>query len=296
MKTAVVTGASGFVGINFLHELIHRGIMVYAIVRPGSPHRNRLDNLSNVKVIELSLQNISKLPERICAPCDVFYHLGWECTERDFISQNLNIQYTLEALEAACRLGCRRFVGIGSQAEYGIYNGLITEEINPKPNTSYGAAKLAACHLSRVRADELQLEWVWARLFSIYGPYDGGGTLISYLMQALHKSEIPKMGKAAHLWNFLHATDAARALYSLGLTDYTNEIYNIGSEDIRPLKSFAEALRLYVAPQLEIEYKEAGKAAVPLSVSVDKLKRYTNWRQEVAFDKGIEDTYKHLFG
>lgn len=295
MKTAVVTGASGFIGYHLVRELLSRGVMVYAVIRPNSSHRGRMENLVNAKIIELDLCDIDKLSERLHISCDVFFHLGWECTNRDFTSQSLNIVYALRALEAAYELGCKRFIGIGSQAEYGIWDGLITEEVNPMPVTPYGAAKLAACHLSRVKAAELKMEWIWARLFSIYGPYDGENTLISYLMKTLYKNEIPQMGKALHPWNFLHAGDAARALYHLGLTEHSGGVYNVGSDDIRPLKSFAEAVRLYVAPEIEIKYEETDRLAVPLSVSIEKLKRCTDWRPEISFEEGIKDTYKYLF-
>lgn len=69
-----------------------------------------------------------------------------------------NIVHTLSALEAAARLGCHRFICTGSQAEYGRQTQLITEATCPHPGDAYGAAKLAACALSRVRAAELGIE------------------------------------------------------------------------------------------------------------------------------------------
>lgn len=43
-KVAVVTGAAGFTGAVLVERLRERGIEVYALVRPGSPHNDRLNS------------------------------------------------------------------------------------------------------------------------------------------------------------------------------------------------------------------------------------------------------------
>ena len=72
-----------------------------------------------------------RLPELINENCDVFYHIAWSVTEgkrnEDILGQSKNIQYTLNALDIARKLGCKKFVGAGSQAEYGPLN---IEKIN----------------------------------------------------------------------------------------------------------------------------------------------------------------------
>lgn len=72
-----------------------------------------------------------RLPELINENCDVFYHIAWSVTggkrNEDILGQSKNIQYTLNALDIARKLGCKKFVGAGSQAEYGPLN---IEKIN----------------------------------------------------------------------------------------------------------------------------------------------------------------------
>ena len=54
---------------------------------------------------------------------DTFYHIAWGYTgaarNKSTRLQSKNIDYTLDAVEAAAKLGCKRFIGAGSQAEYG---------------------------------------------------------------------------------------------------------------------------------------------------------------------------------
>ena len=166
MRKVIVTGAAGFAGCNLVETLLKKGYFVYAVVRPDSEHNTRLFGLENLKMVECNMQEYSNLHNMIFEPCDVFYHLAWQAG--GFEEQKACIEYYLEALESAVRIGCKRFVGIGTQAEYGPQKELITEETCPHPITAYGASKLAACALTRQRANELGIEWVWGRIFSLY--------------------------------------------------------------------------------------------------------------------------------
>ena len=52
MKTAIVTGATGFIGYHLTKKLSALDIFVYAIIRPNSKNKHRLQNLANIKIID----------------------------------------------------------------------------------------------------------------------------------------------------------------------------------------------------------------------------------------------------
>lgn len=89
-----------------------------------------------------------------------------------------NIQYTLDAVELASRIGCKKFVGAGSQAEYGRVEGVLSASTPVFPENGYGIAKLCAGQMSRILCEQKQIEHIWTRILSIYGPYDGENTMI----------------------------------------------------------------------------------------------------------------------
>ncbi len=181
-RTAVITGAAGFAGINLVVHLLLHGYKVYAVVRPGSGHNVRLktDNLrmicdielkrgfvkqngpdivlekisDNLSCVELDYTEYDKLPVRINDKCDIFFHLAWSGGRDDFKEQTANIKASIDAVEAAEALSCSRFVCTGSQAEYGVQEDLISEDICPDPINAYGAAKTAAMYLTRRRAEQ----------------------------------------------------------------------------------------------------------------------------------------------
>ena len=76
-------------------------------------------------------------------------------------------------MRAANALGCKRFIGAGSQAEYGPMD---VERISPdsptNPSTPYGASKLASYYLAGMLCRELGMECIWPRIFSVYGIHE----------------------------------------------------------------------------------------------------------------------------
>lgn len=59
-------------------------------------------------------------------------------SRNNMYGQNLNVKYALDAVEAAFALGCDTFIGAGSQAEYGRYEGSLNESVPAFPENGYG--------------------------------------------------------------------------------------------------------------------------------------------------------------
>lgn len=86
--------------------------------------------------------------------------------------QNYNVIYALDAVELAHCCGCRTFVGAGSQAEYGRFEGKLRPDTPAFPENGYGMAKLCAGEMTRIQAHKYGIKHIWARILSVYGPYD----------------------------------------------------------------------------------------------------------------------------
>lgn len=285
LAKAIVTGAAGFAGCNLVEVLLERGYFVYAVVRPNSSHNSRLHESDQLKIVECCMQDYDNLHRLIHEPCDVFYHLAWQAG--GFDTQKQCIEYSLYALEAAARIGCRRFVCTGSQAEYGPQKDLITEETHPHPITAYGASKLAACALTRQRANELGIEWVWGRIFSLYGKYEPFGRMLPDLIYALQKWQDFHLSAATQNWDYLYSSDGAEALIALGERGKSGEIYNVANGNYRPLREFTEELRQELPSNGRIIYGEPLAGATSLQVSVEKIRRDTDWKAKIGFREGL---------
>ncbi|MGE5630062.1 MAG: NAD-dependent epimerase/dehydratase family protein [Caulobacteraceae bacterium] len=286
MKTAVLTGGTGFLGFWLLKELVENDVFVYVVVRKNSKRRERLNGVSGVEIIELDMDEIFGLPLYI-KNADVFYHLAWEGERNAFLSQTKNIIWAVNAMEVAHRLGVKQFIMTGSQAEYGIFSERVDENYPANPNTAYGACKLACYNILKTLSKQVALPFTWVRVFSVYGEGDNSNTLISYLFRCFKADEAPKLTRGDQLWDFLYAEDAAAALYLLGEKGKCG-LYNLAFGESRPLKEFVIEARDSVSPNSKLDFSsDILNGVVELRANVDKIKSDLGWKPIVGFREGI---------
>ncbi len=296
MRNCIVTGAAGFAGAALTETLLAEGYRVYAVVRPGGSHNERLSGLENCVCTECDIASLDKLPGLLPEmPGAVFFHLalrGGKSQEE----QDRNIGYAGDALRAAAALGCRRFVCTGSQAEYGVVDRdvLETEELPCSPVTPYGKAKLSACRQTKALASDLGTEWVWGRIFSLIGKYEPPGRMLPDLYRAMKRGEDFHLSSCRQNWDYLDVFDGARAIIALGERGHDGEIYNIARGDFRPLREYTEALREEVALGGEIHYGEDPVPFISLQPSVEKLKDHTGWYPRRSFSDSLRDYSQSL--
>lgn len=297
MKRALITGPTGSIGIALINELINNDIEVIAVCRPGSSRMSRIPLHENVSIVECGLDSISKLSDMITDKVDVFYHFAWDGTfgntRNDMELQNNNVKYALQAVKAAKELGCTRFVGAGSQAEYGRVEGTLTPDTPAFPENGYGIAKLCAGQMTRILCEQLGMEHVWTRILSIYGPYDGENTMIMSTIYKLLKGEKPSLTAGEQMWDYMYSKDVARAFRLIGEKGKSGSTYCLGGGKARPLKEYVMMLRDAIDRSLPLgigDVPYSDKQVMYLCADIEKLKEDTGFVPETQFEDGIRET------
>lgn len=296
IKRLAITGATSSIGVTMIEECIRRNIEVVAIYRFSSSNAARVSVHPLVKRVDCDLEGLKRL-EIPGEQCDAMLHLAWgstKSTERnDLTPQVQNIQYALDAVELAQRLGCHTFMGAGSQAEYGQHDENLTEDTREQPSTAYGMAKLCAGQMTRMSCHNKGMRHIWPRILSTYGPYSPYQTVLYYEIRELLNGREPQLSGGDQIWDFIYLRDAVRALLALLEFGHDGEIYLIGSGKSRQLKDFLQKTRDAIDPSLSL-----GLGAVPygpntvmhLGGDISKIESETGWRPETSFDKGIQET------
>ena len=105
-----VTGGSGFIGANLIHELAARGHRVKALLRPNSDRRGLVG--ADYEIVEGDVLDKSSL-ERGLKGCDWCFHVAasYHLWLRDYAPMYAaNVEGTRNVLTAAANAGCSRIV------------------------------------------------------------------------------------------------------------------------------------------------------------------------------------------
>ena len=297
MKRVIVTGATSFIGAHLTERLISQGYYVYAIIRPNSSNRFRLPTDKNLSIVELDMEEYSSIPLWV-REAEYFYHLAWDGVRPpkrdDEIVQQKNYECSVTALNVANKVKCKRFIGIGSQAEYGEMNGEITEDYPCMPVTEYGKAKLKTFRQLDMLAQRYGIELVWARVFSLYGEYDYQGTLIMSCIEKMKNNENIPLTTCTQKWDYLYVKDAVSALVLLLERPDVAGIYNIASGKNRELRSYVEEIKKLLDSDSFLEFgalSNTFKKVVSFEPVVEKL-RNIGWEPLVSFSEGIKLLHK----
>ena len=301
IKSAIVTGPTGAIGTALIRQLIATGASVFAVVRPGSPRSVQVPKHQNVTVIECDLADYAQLPELIGVPCDAFFHLAWGGTfgpdRNDTPLQERNVAASLAAVEAAQALSCGVFVGVGSQAEFGHVQGVLHPDLPCHPDTGYGAAKLAASHLTRVACKQKGIRHEWCRVLSTFGPGDAPYTLVMSTLIKLRRGEHMPFTPGEQIWDYLYSDDVAGALLAVAEKGRDGSIYCLGSGKPRKLRDYITAMRDAVAPDYPLTFGELPyyeHQVMHLEADIANLTADTGFTPQTTFEDGIRHTLAWL--
>lgn len=297
MKKVVVTGATSMIGVALIEECIKNNIEVLAIVRGQSTRLSRLPKSNLIKIKECSLDKLDSIKsedERY----DVFYHFAWDYTVKENrdnpILQEKNIKFTLDAVELAKSLGCNKFVGAGSQAEYGKVDGVIDRNTPLHPTMAYGIAKCAAGKLSANLCEKYGMIHIWARIFSVYGKYDNEGTMLNYAIDKFLKNEVAMFSAGTQMWDYLHESDAGKIFCNLGKEVCESAVYMVASGKSLPLKSYIEEVRKCFDDETKCIYSEENALnIIGLEVDTKDTEEAINYVPQIEFSNGIKQMIEY---
>lgn len=298
----VITGATGFIGSSILEEFLKAGAKVMVLLRDESDcHRIRsmtgYDSLTYKSLREEKIVMGLKSFQP-----NIFIHCAWHGVGGDKRNEGFqildNLPLTLDSVILSNVVGCKQWIGLGSQAEYGNQNKILDEKAQLLPTTIYGKAKLSAGIAALALCDAYNIAGAWVRVFSTYGPGDASYWFIPYVLKEFIEKKVPKLTACEQIWDYLHVSDAARAVVAVA-TNSSRGVFNLGSGIAAPLKYYVEAIRRGMKSNLlpeygNIPYRE--DQVMHLQADISKLTEETGWLPLIPFEQGIKGVIEHELG
>lgn len=211
MTRVLLTGATGFVGQAVMRALTARGVNPICVVRQG----RKVSSASKTIEVEDVFAQSSDWWAQTCQDIDLVLHVAWYAEPGKYLTSDKNLDClagTLALAKGAAQAGVRRFVGVGTCFEYDLTVGELCTNTALDPLTPYAAAKAAAFLALNQLAPQMGMEFLWARLFYLYGQGEDPRRLVPYLHQQMQAGEQADLTSGTQLRDFMDVDDAASLL------------------------------------------------------------------------------------
>jgi nucleoside-diphosphate-sugar epimerase len=238
-KTAFVTGATGFVGLNLIEELLKGGWQVTAMHRANSD-LTYLKRMDAARVVG-DITDAASVRQAMPAGVDVVFHVAADTglwSGNNVRQDRINIDGTRNTVEAALAAGARRFVHTSSVSAFGIQNGRI-DETSPR----LGAESPINYQRSKYFAEEevrgaigRGLDAVILCPAGIVGPYDTHN--YARLFRLIAERKLP--GVTPGTLSVCHVREVARAHVTAAERSNTGEAALLAGTDASVLELIQE--------------------------------------------------------
>lgn len=299
--SALVTGASGFIGTALVRKLSGLNIRTICLVRS----RRRvatLEKLQGVEILEIPSPGRRELANALRGEsADVVFNLAsYGVRQEDRDPDQLidgNIGLLLRLLEATSHWNVQRFIHCGSCSEYApsTLQGAFIDETHPlQPTSIYGAAKAASGIIGNAFAMTSGIPFVTLRLFGVFGPHEGPYRLIPYLIHKLQNGQPVDLTLGEQVRDFLFEEDAAEAFVQAAdakgaLKPY--EYYNVCSSIPIKIRAIGEtvAAALNQSGDLLRWGERAYRSDEPMWLVGDnrRFQNATAWKPTISMKDGI---------
>jgi UDP-glucose 4-epimerase len=288
-RTALVTGASGFIGGHLLARLSRSGVEVHAVSRrpPAGDVRAQwhTGDLADFDAVRRVVSSTSP---------NLVFHLAGDPRASRALSVVLptfsaNLVSTVNLLTAIAESNpAARVVLTGSLEEPTA--GDVTA------SSPYAASKLAARSYGRLFNETMGLAVIVLRVFMVYGPRQKDvKKLVPYVILSLLRGERPQLASGSRAVDWVYVEDVVDAFIAAAATaDVASASVDVGSGSACSIKSLVERLVEMIDPRIKPEFGAiADRALEQVRVAdIEAAAAAIGWRPQVGLDDGLTRTVR----
>lgn len=300
MTLCLVTGGAGFIGSHLVEALVEHNKRVRVLDDFSTGRRENLAAVADqIELLEGDVTD-SETVEQAVAGCDYVLHLAAIASvqaslEKPQTSHRVNVDGTLNVLDAARRVGVQRFVIASSTAVYGDHTALpLREELAPRPLSPYAATKAAGEAYCSAFHTSYGLPTVALRFFNVYGPrqdpsnpYSG---VISIFAARVARGEHPVIyGDGKQTRDFVYVADVIRAiLLACEREAAAGNVFNVGGGRQTSVLQLVTALNQALDTALKPTFAPARSGEVRFSqANVSRARKVMGWKPQVTLQEGL---------
>ncbi|MFO7955981.1 MAG: SDR family oxidoreductase [Candidatus Brocadiia bacterium] len=303
MATYVVTGGAGFIGSNIVSRLVEDGQEVRAIDDLSTGRGINLDGLRDVVTVYDGSVCDAGLLRKAFEDADYVLHQAalasvQRSVESPIETNRVNVEGTLQVLEAARESGVRRVVYASSSSVYGDAPELPKhEDMKPQPKSPYAVSKLGGEHYCCVYSEVFGLETVSLRYFNVFGPRQDPASqyaaVIPIFVRRMLSGESPQVyGDGEQSRDFTYVDNVVQAnLLAATAEGAGGAVCNVGCGERYTLNELIELLQDLIGSPVDPEYgpKRAGDVKHSLA-DITRAWEVLGYEPDVDFREGLRRT------
>jgi nucleoside-diphosphate-sugar epimerase len=312
LTSAIITGATGFIGSALVRELIRREIKVLALGRKTwfQIDRRRLNDSPYLTYLQLDMNAISDLPGEISLmnwqqtnDC-VFFNFAWggisKLSDLDVYAQMKNVVYSVNALMAASTLNCSRFIHVGTMEEafaehYLNLNHRVNKEYNR--HVVYSIAKKVSREALKAYSNQLNIDLIIATNSHVMGPNDDKDSFLQVTLEKLINGEELAFSSGEQMFDVISLHDCVKAYIEIAQMGLTKNEYWIGSGKARKLREYVEIMYSLYPSKRELQFGKMPFNDISLGQSnfcIKKLLNDTSFKHDYTYEDTVHELYQWL--
>lgn len=311
MKTILVTGAAGFVGMHTAIKFLKEGHKVIG-----------LDNMNDYYDVQLKRDRVKEI-EKLATPTTfkMFYNdlndgiweqIGEEgVTSVVHLAAQAGVRYSIEnpnayvhsnimgfqrVLEFVTTHEIQEFLYASSSSVYGMNSEQPFKESEPcnKPESYYAATKKSNELMAHAYSKTHKLSSLGLRFFTVYGPW-GRPDMAPFLFTkaAFDGQGIKVFNHGNQSRDFTYVGDIVDGIFLMWKNFHKvkgADVCNIGFGAPSSLMDFISSVEKHTGVELPKEYVEAQKGDVAVTYAdTTKLAEYTGYKPSITLDEGIKE-------
>ena len=303
----LITGGAGFIGSHVGERLLQDGHSVWAFddlnafYDPQFKRRNLRDLQALAKPFEFCHGDITDraaLAEVFAATrFDQVIHLAARAGVRPSLAdpalyQRVNVEGTVNVLEAARTHGVKKITIASSSSVYGLNSKTPFSETDPifSAVSPYAASKLACESLGHVWHHLYGMDVAVLRFFTVYGPRQRPDLAIyKFARLILAGKPIPMFGDGSAARDYTFVTDTVDGIMACTQRELGYEIFNLGESQVVTLVRMIELLEGALGRKAVIDRQPLQPGDVPITyANIEKARAKLGYNPQVKIEAGIE--------
>ncbi|NEU10296.1 NAD(P)-dependent oxidoreductase [Flavihumibacter sp. R14] len=298
MLRVLITGITGFIGSHIAENLVNQNFHVIGLKRIESDPWRCLEFSERIDWV--ALDEGSWQAEIIEKRPDIIIHSAWigvtADSRDDWSEQGRNIPFLISLLEIGTAVKLKRFIFLGSQAEYGLINGKVSELETTSPISAYGTVKLASLEILKSFASLNEIKWVWLRVFAVFGEKEDSTWLIPSVISKMLSEQQMDLTYGEQKYAYMYVQDLSDVIANIIHKDVESGVYNISSNEVRTLRSLLELIKNEINPSFKLNF-----GAIPyrknqsmhVEGSIEKIEKQLGKVKFTDFNEALDRTVQY---